>query len=373
MKNFRYKLEKYKGRKTRYTCPQCKKPKVFTRYIDSKTGNQLPEKFGICNRINKCSYHLSPYKSNFAQEVWKNEQKEKTNKTNKTNSFQNWNQYQKNYFFPKTIFKQSLKSYKGNNFINYLISLFGEEITQQLIKKFHIGTSSFWKGSTVFWLINRLDQVAGGQVVLFDNNGNTYKEKRKDGSDKRYNTWVHYALMKNLKKKKKTIPNWLKNYISGSPKFPCLFGLPQLQYEPKTKPIAIVESAKTAIIATVYLPEFIWMSVGALNYLNEDRLKDIKNRKIILFPDKGAFNIWKKKAQEIQFNPQIIVSDLLEKHNAIDKSDLADYLVKFNRETFQKTIPQEETSTINEYVWTRFDGLKITTLVNEFGYPISWG
>ncbi|MBK6544272.1 MAG: hypothetical protein IPG12_03180 [Saprospiraceae bacterium] len=33
----------------------------MVRYIDSETGNYLPEQFGRCDREIKCSYHLNPF------------------------------------------------------------------------------------------------------------------------------------------------------------------------------------------------------------------------------------------------------------------------------------------------------------------------
>jgi hypothetical protein len=59
----------------------------------------------------------------------------------------------------------------------------------------------------------------------------------------------------------------------------------------------------------------------------------LKDRKIILFPDLGAYNSWQLRATEIQktISCQITVSDLLEQRaNKTDKAnglDLADYLI----------------------------------------------
>ena len=47
----------------------------------------------------------------------------------------------------------------------------------------------------------------------------------------------------------------------------CFFGEHILQDEP-LKPVAIVESEKTAIVASLYLPKFIWLAVGSINNLS---------------------------------------------------------------------------------------------------------
>ena len=56
----KYKLEKYKGQSTRFTCPKCGRKRSFTRYIDSETGEYISPLVGICNRLVKCAYHLTP-------------------------------------------------------------------------------------------------------------------------------------------------------------------------------------------------------------------------------------------------------------------------------------------------------------------------
>ena len=40
---YRYTLEKYRGIKSRYTCPQCGRKYVFTRYIDTETNQYISD------------------------------------------------------------------------------------------------------------------------------------------------------------------------------------------------------------------------------------------------------------------------------------------------------------------------------------------
>ncbi|WP_289055354.1 PG0870-related protein [Carboxylicivirga marina] len=59
MPDIRYSLEKYKGRSTRYHCPQCHQ-RTFTRYVDNHTNKHLSDYTGRCNRVEKCGYHFTP-------------------------------------------------------------------------------------------------------------------------------------------------------------------------------------------------------------------------------------------------------------------------------------------------------------------------
>ena len=199
------------------------------------------------------------------------------------------------------------------------MKLFGEVKAKELVQRFYIGSSSYWKGSTVFWLIDEKMNIAGGQVILFDENGKTRR------GEIRYNSWVHTAL---AQKFGQTIPKWLRDYIDHSPKYPSLFGLHQLNKEPKTKPIGVVEAAKTAIIASAFFPEYIWMAIGSMSYLNQKRIEPLKGRNITLFPDKGAYQKWKLKAELMNQFANINVSNLLERKEAQAGSDIADYLAQ---------------------------------------------
>lgn len=331
MGSYQYTLERYKGSKSRYACPNCGKPRVFSRYIDTETGKYLPDQYGRCNRENNCNYHLNPYQDGYGKRKAPEGSYKQVNPYSPPKPIMS----SETIYIPSEIMRKSLRAYGQNNFVQFLIGLVGEEMTKRLIERFHIGTSTLWEGATVFWLIDQQGRVAAGQVALFDEKGSTVKKLRPDGSKKRFTSWVHYALKISYQKRGKPTPQWLEDYIEHSPKFPCLYGLPQLKHEPLTKPIAIVEAPKTAIIATAYLPQFIWLAVGAKAWLNADRLAAIKGRKVVLFPDNGAFKLWSQKAKEFSDLAKFEVSNLFEQKAAREGSDLADYLVNHNLREYQ--------------------------------------
>ena len=69
--SYRYQLERYRGRSTRYVCPQCHRKGSFTRYIDTHNNNEyINDNVGKCNRLDKCGYHYTP-KQYYADNPWK--------------------------------------------------------------------------------------------------------------------------------------------------------------------------------------------------------------------------------------------------------------------------------------------------------------
>ena len=93
-------------------------------------------------------------------------------------------------------------------------------------------------------------------------------------------------------------------------------------------PIAIVESEKTAIIAQAKMPDYLWMTTGSCNEFKPSKLNVLRGRRVVAFPDLGAYDYWLKKASLIDF--PIEVSNYLEK-NATEAQrkeglDIADFL-----------------------------------------------
>jgi hypothetical protein len=143
--------------------------------------------------------------------------------------------------------------------------------------------------------------------------GRRVKGKTKESA---HITWVHTKL---------NIPN--ENIKK------CLFGEHLINEEPR-KPIALVESEKSAIIASLFFPHFIWLATGGLGNLTFEKLKPLTSRKIVLFPDLGALKLWQEKAKYLGQWYDITISDYLELNATEDekanKYDIADYLLKNN-------------------------------------------
>jgi len=128
--------------------------------------------------------------------------------------------------------------------------------------------------------------------------------------------------------------DWIHSY-SRLPNFnleQSLFGEHLLAKDP-TKTCALVESEKTAIIASVYLPQFIWLAVGGLSGLRVEKCQVLKGRNVILFPDLGGYQKWKDKLVDLAPFCNVKISDLLERKATSEEKnqglDIADYLMKF--------------------------------------------
>lgn len=311
MNDYRYKLEPYTDRNSRYICPECGKPNQFTRYIDTKTGTHLAEHVGICNRANKCGYHYTPGK--YMQDT-----------DTSYPVLSHGDPYgQGSDFLPlgelvrsaegnntptyidKNIFKKSLSNFDKNNFVHYLYERFDKETVNKLIKEYNIGTSSRWNGgTTIFWQVDSNKNIRTGKLIKY--NAETGKRSKNNTN------WVHSV-----------------SQLSDFNLKQCFFGEHLLDKYPN-KPVGIVESEKTAIIASMYLPELVWLASGGVNNISSEKVKVLRSREVILFPDASSsgkiYNCWNDIAKTYGFT----CSDFIER-NATDKQksigiDTADLL-----------------------------------------------
>ena len=59
-----------------------------------------------------------------------------------------------------------------------------------------------------------------------------------------------------------------------------------------TATVAIVESEKSAIIASFIMPELIWLATGGIQSLTIEKCRVLRGRNVILYPDLGAYDKW---------------------------------------------------------------------------------
>jgi hypothetical protein len=318
MSEFKYILEPYKGMNTRYRCPSCQqRDKTFSLYIDTETGEHIHPTVGRCNRESNCGYHYTPKQYFQDNNISFDTPQPKAYKPRPVTP-----QPKPVLFIPVEVFKASLnpKAFETNHFVKFLIDLFGVEVASQLVSRYFIATSKHWNGATVFWQIDKQGKIRTGKIMLYSpTTGKRVKEPFN------HINWVHKALKQSEFELRQ-----------------CLFGEHLLN--DKTKPVAIVESEKTAVIASVYLPQFVWVAVGSLTNLNAEKCSILKGRTVTLFPDLNGFDKWSNKAKELSHLAIFTVSDLLErKATEAEKKqgfDLADYLIKFNYKAF--ALPEPE-------------------------------
>ena len=260
------------------------------KFIEIETGNFLGNEFGRCDHESSCQYFLKPdgeINTFVVVDIPKPEP-----------SFHNLELVEISYL-----------SERQNNFIQFLKTLFTDEQVKKAISKYMISTSKHWNGATIFWQIDQLERVHHGKIMLF--NPETGK-RVKDQNGKGYINSVRSVLK-------------LKDFNLNQ----SLFGLHLI--DENTKVVALVESEKTAVIMSIFKPEYTWLSTGSKSGFKYEYLKPIKDYKIVAFPDKSEYNDWLKMAIELNgFGFKIGVSEILEQTDFENGFDLVDYYLNVN-------------------------------------------
>ena len=245
-----------------------------------------------------------------------------------------------------------------DNFSKYLHTLFDEATANGLIQRYRIGVSNKrWKRATVFFQIDNWGKVRRGTVILYD--AQTGKRQKNDEGTA-YISSIHAI-----------------KGIAGQKPPECLFGLHLLNES--TRPIALVEAAKTAIIASAYLPQFTWMACGGLANIKPSMLAPLAGRQVILFPDLEGFAKWNERAKEIS-GINIKVSNYLELNATVEdrsqKLDIADYLIRQNAGSFGnyfETLSDGSTIELTPYAYpTIWDAPCERNATNDYGRLVNW-
>ena len=200
-----------------------------------------------------------------------------------------------------------------SNFGDFLQSNFTQEEIEQIRNQYHLGMTK--DRSVIFWYIDIESRIRSGKIINYD---------PRTGKRAKLNiSWVHSQMK-------------IHNQLPEDWNFTrCLFGEHLLKTNSNAN-ICLVEGEKTAIIASVYMPNEIWLATGGINMFNETVCRVLKGRKVIIFPDLGATQIWKEKAIEISKNIgcKMVISEKLEelasKEQKEEGLDIADYLLMMN-------------------------------------------
>lgn len=334
---FRFILDK--GSKKFY-CEGCNRKKLV-RYIDIETNEYLPEKYGRCDGIDKCTYHINPYSDGYHKSI-------DVGNIAVYETYKKISSPKKIVYFDSDFFKkiENVSRFRDNVFLqNIMLKVpypFEEADVFETALLYRLGTISSGNrsGAVAFPFIDLNKNIRTVQIVEFHENNH---RKSID--------YLHSMLEKYFKKNGFPLPNWLSSYLNNEKKVSCLFGEHLLEKFPDN-PIALVEAPKTAIYGTLYfgLPktknDLIWLAVNSRDTFTFDKLKVLKNKNIVVFPDLSkdgsTYNMWKEKASRFALKipgVRFHFSDLLEKEatekERIDGLDLADFLISQNWRLFR--------------------------------------
>ncbi len=252
-----------------------------------------------------------------------------------------------------------------SNFGDFLKHNFKEEEINEIMKKYYLGMTK--DRSVIFWYIDIENRIRSGKIIQYDSEtGKRVKESsiavvgagskpallpiahvdpitpNPNNENKQFSrAGLEPAPTCNRKTNQPPI-SWVHSQMKKNNQLPldwnftrCLFGEHLLKNNPNAN-ICLVESEKTAIIASVYMPNEIWLATGGKEMFNENVCRVLKGRKVIIFPDLGATPNWREKAIEIsnKVGCTMIISEILERlANEEDKEkglDIADYLLKLD-------------------------------------------
>jgi hypothetical protein len=112
-------------------------------------------------------------------------------------------------------------------------------------------------------------------------------------------TWVHTLIHQTREiRKNSAIPAAITTNTEYNLK-QCFFGEHLLKEQPDSI-VAIVESEKTAIIASGFMEEHCWLAAGSLDGLTFEKCKALQGREVLLFPDADAFPKWEERMQQLR-------------------------------------------------------------------------
>jgi len=310
-----FSLQKYAGIKSRYTCPACGGKRCFTLYVD-ENGVPLAENVGRCDHESGCGYHYTP-------KEWFRDHPEADGKDWRTEepmwrkkALERKKQMKPLCVIPAEVVERSVRPDIVSSFTGFLLHLFDDMTVVKLVTEYQLGVTR--AGDVIFFQIDVEGRCRTGKIMKYDpETGHRIKD---EGVKGRIN-WAH-----SLMKRSGALPeDWELTQ--------CLFGAHLLVKYPD-KPVALVESEKTAVICSAMMPEYVWLATGGKSQFNE-RLNVLQGRDIVAFPDVDGYDTWVQKAAALPCLG-IKVSDILQKNATKEEReqhiDIADWLIKWKLE-----------------------------------------
>lgn len=325
----------------KFPCPSCRQ-KRFVRFFNFSTKEYLPDQFGRCDREEKCGYFEAPW----------NWLKEQNPSSLPTVRFIAPTSSEPLKTVGTDVVFATLQRYQENNLFAFIASKTGVDVALTAFFRYFVGTAK--ERGTIFWQVDEFKRVRTGQKILYDQAGH----RRKD---------IEFPATRLYK-----LDDGYK---------PCFFGQHLLFDFEEGMCIGIVESEKTALICSIYLPflagrRMLWIGSGGVNGMTDDKIRCLEGLPVVLVPDFsflaratwGMFPMRKKRNEKGHLVPDpdgeltpnyISAADKLRKlgckvsfydplEHVTDGSDIADVLVEMPAPVYLNEADYDELGLIEE-------------------------
>lgn len=315
----RYILEPYKsGGSNRFVCPQCGQRKCFTRYIDTETGEYVADECGKCDHEASCGYHCPP------RQYFQNHHYER-----QTHNWQPFVIENKTTVLGRMETRKVVVEEKGIQteffdldwvakatkrdcpFKRWFMSLpFDAVRIQKVLEDYYVGANSNdvkirginYGKAVIFWMIDEQMRVHDAKLMAYK----IYGHRVPDWGSSMRAVCIRSGIGPQLNSTDKV-----------------LFGLHLITRHPD-KVVCIVESEKTALVCACRYPEYIWLATGGCGNLQSEKLLQLMDRQLVIFPDSGEFAKWSECMKKSGHRHYKVV-DFFEQYEA--NTDIADVIL----------------------------------------------
>ena len=303
---YRYHLQKYAGTASRHTCPACGKLRCFTLYVDDNN-EPIDPSVGKCDHVSSCGYHYTPREYFRDHPDWK----------------QDWREPRRQTYTPKPqppkplctvpfeYVTRSVRLDRDSDFTAWLGTFIDPLIVEGLKDLYQIGVTKY--GDVIFFQIDEQGRCRSGKIMKY---GRKDGHRIKDEDCPNRINWIHNPLIR-----RGVLP---KDWDLSQ----CLFGAHLLPRFPERK-VILVESEKSVLVGTAFLPQYIWLSTGGKDVnLKPESLSILKGRDVTAIPDLDAIEHWTKKLKAFPYIKVVpLMRKAAEQYALPDNADVADWLV----------------------------------------------
>lgn len=270
-----YKWQLKKGG-AKLVCPACGVRRFVPYVLSADNKTEAGREFGRCDRETSCGYHRAPGHDVTAPDITPAPRIEEVTL----------------YFYPFVL--QDKKS----NLFTYIAKLTSCAYAAEAWEMYHVSSTA--DGHTIFWQIDINGNVRSGKAIHYKPDGHRDKNSISPVA------WCH------------KLKEFDGTHI-GNKLVQCFFGEHLLLNN--NKPVMIVESEKTAVVCSIFMPEFVWLACGgSQNLKNPIKNKVLMGRNVTLIPDNNQYYNWLLIALKNRWN----ISKIMENDPPFEGADILD-------------------------------------------------